>query len=203
MILYFDTETTGLASKDPKVPHHSRIVEIAWAWMTYEGKVLRTQQLICNPLVEVPAQAAAVHGLTTEMLQLMGCSYKMSMKLFFEAASRATILSAHNIDFDIKMVTAAAHQIGLGEHDTVQEILTLPRIDTCSRRLLKLPMGERNSDKIKLGDAHAMITQIPFTAHQALDDVLAGCRLLQHALALKTVRPEKLVQDQMCFALDA
>lgn len=195
MILYFDTETTGLdRGTNPGDFNFPHVVELAWAWCDFAGNIIRTQQMIIDPGVPVPEEAANVHGLSTELLQQIGCAPKLSTKIFFGAAANASIICAHNIHFDLRIMKGAAHRAGIADTELVESFYKLPQVDTNSRRLLKLP-GGRN-DKIKLSEAHEAISKIPYTAHQALDDVIAGTRLLRHAISIGTLKPEQLIRPQ-------
>ena len=62
-----DTETTGMAAKEG-----DRIIEIGC--VAIEGRMMRSTdehhlQIFVNPEREVPEEAVAIHGITTEYLQ--------------------------------------------------------------------------------------------------------------------------------------
>lgn len=61
-LICFDLETTG---NDPKT---ARIVEIGFVLITPDGTERRYQSFI-NPLMPIPPEATAVHGITDEMVK--------------------------------------------------------------------------------------------------------------------------------------
>ena len=62
--LGFDTETTGV------LPEHDRIVTVALVMRDDAGT--REKTWLVDPGVEIPPQAAAIHGITTEMARAHG-----------------------------------------------------------------------------------------------------------------------------------
>lgn len=62
----FDLETTG-----PN-PHEARIVTASVVLMDPDGKVRANAEWLVDPGVEIPAEAAAVHGVTTEHARAEG-----------------------------------------------------------------------------------------------------------------------------------
>ena len=56
VILFFDTETTGVNTK------RDRIVELAWVLCDNEGKIIREEtRLIIPEGFEIPVEASAIH----------------------------------------------------------------------------------------------------------------------------------------------
>lgn len=64
----FDTETTGLDTR------HARIVTCFLGIIGPEGEVQEAHSWLADPGVEIPEQASAVHGVTTEMAREQGRS---------------------------------------------------------------------------------------------------------------------------------
>ena len=64
----FDTETTGLDTR------HARIVTCFLGIIGPNGEVQESQSWLADPGVDIPEQAAAVHGVTTEMAREQGRS---------------------------------------------------------------------------------------------------------------------------------
>jgi DNA polymerase-3 subunit epsilon len=62
----FDTETTGLDTR------HARIVTCFVGVIGPDGAVQESHSWLADPGVEIPEQAAAVHGVTTEMARERG-----------------------------------------------------------------------------------------------------------------------------------
>lgn len=66
MIAVFDTETTGVNVEE------DRIVTAFFGMMDDEGNFTKGGSWLINPGVEIPAEASAVHGITTERAQAEG-----------------------------------------------------------------------------------------------------------------------------------
>ena len=64
----FDTETTGLDTR------HARIVTCFLGIIGPSGEVQESHSWLADPGVDIPEQAAAVHGVTTEMAREQGRS---------------------------------------------------------------------------------------------------------------------------------
>ena len=62
----FDTETTGLDTR------YARIVTCFLGIIGPDGEVQESHSWLADPGVEIPEQAAAVHGVTTEMAREQG-----------------------------------------------------------------------------------------------------------------------------------
>ncbi|MCF8548739.1 MAG: 3'-5' exonuclease [Pontimonas sp.] len=62
----FDTETTGLDTR------HARIVTCFLGVIGPEGEVTESHSWLADPGVDIPEQASAVHGVTTEMAREQG-----------------------------------------------------------------------------------------------------------------------------------
>ena len=67
LLLFFDTETTGT---DPRL---ARAVEIAWIVCTGDGQIVKEETHLVKPKgFTIPDQAAAIHGITTEIAEAEG-----------------------------------------------------------------------------------------------------------------------------------
>ena len=111
MYLFLDTETTGLPL-DWKAPvgqldNWPRIVEIGWILTDKDGQEIESETIILKPDgFKIPADASAIHGITNEIANEKGQDRVDVLKKFSDLLSKATVLVAHNIDFDKKVVHA-------------------------------------------------------------------------------------------------
>lgn len=109
MYLFLDTETTGLPL-DWKAPvgqldNWPRIVEIGWILTDKDGQEIESETIILKPDgFKIPADASAIHGITNEIANEKGQDRVDVLKKFSDILSKATVLVAHNIDFDKKVV---------------------------------------------------------------------------------------------------
>lgn len=114
MILFFDTETTGLP--DYRLPASSErqphLVQLAAILTEDDG----TERASLNVIVEpdgftIPAGAAAVHGITDEIAARCGIPLAAAVYPFICMRSRASVLVAHNIKFDAAIMDTAISRI--------------------------------------------------------------------------------------------
>jgi DNA polymerase-3 subunit epsilon len=101
----FDLETTGLS------PQLDRIVEIG-AVKYVDGKETAKYGVLVNPEMAMPPGAAAVNGITDEMLAGKP-TIREELPKFLEFV-RGTVLVAHNAAFDLGFIRSAMSRQGLG-----------------------------------------------------------------------------------------
>jgi len=103
--IVLDTETTGL---DPAAGH--RIVEIGAVELINHVPSGRTFHAYVNPERDVPAEASAVHGLSTEFLRQHPCFSAIVEAL--EAFILCDRLIIHNAQFDLGFLNAELTRLG-------------------------------------------------------------------------------------------
>ena len=111
MLLFFDTETTGLPRnwKAPvtDVNNWPRLVQLAFLLYDREGNRISEKCFIIKPDgYKIPADAVRIHGITTEKATCEGKELKSVLQEFSDVADRSNYLVAHNISFDEKIVGA-------------------------------------------------------------------------------------------------
>jgi len=100
-----DTETTGM---DPA--QGDRIVEIGCVELDNHVPTGRTYHVHVNPKRDVPAEAEAVHGLSTKFLSTKPVFAALYTEMLdFIGDSRLVI---HNAEFDIKFLNAELRRVG-------------------------------------------------------------------------------------------
>jgi len=103
MILFFDTETTGKADFRARADaeHQPRLVQLAAILTDFGGKEISMMSCIVRPIgFEIPAEAAAVHGITTEIAVQRGVPVAHALDLFSSLGKLAETFVCHNIEFD-------------------------------------------------------------------------------------------------------
>jgi len=94
-VVVFDTETTGLA------PSHDRIVEIAAIKYT-NGEPVQKFHSFINPGIPIPERVIEIHGITDDMVK--DCPNIGQVIPAFDDFIGDSILSAHNLEFDLKFI---------------------------------------------------------------------------------------------------
>ncbi len=105
--IVLDTETTGL---DPR--RGDRLIEIGCIEIVNRIPSGREYHCFINPERDVPAEAQAVHGLSTEFLKDKPL-FKSVAKQFLDFIAEDTLV-IHNASFDIGFLNAELVRLGLG-----------------------------------------------------------------------------------------
>jgi len=109
--IFFDTETTGVP-RNYKAPttdtdNWPRLVQLGWILMDDGGNKLAQHDYIIRPDgFEIPADAARVHGITTERALEEGHDLTEVIDEFMADFDKATFIVGHNISFDQNIVGA-------------------------------------------------------------------------------------------------
>lgn len=111
MILFFDTETTGLP-RDWKAPasdtgNWPRMIQLAWLLYDYEGNLQRSGNHIIKPEgFVIPQESTNIHGISTYKAMAEGEDLQSVLTLFANQLAVSHFVVAHNIDFDKKVIGA-------------------------------------------------------------------------------------------------
>ena len=115
MIIFFDTETTGiprwdLPADDPAQP---RIVDIGAVLCNDDGTEVERFESIVKPDGWTVAEGAAkVHGITTEIALEQGRPIVEVLDGFDALQNRASLIVAFNIRFDDKLLRGERRRLG-------------------------------------------------------------------------------------------
>ncbi len=111
MILFFDTETTGLP-KNWKAPvtdlnNWPRMVQLAYIFQDSDGNLISQADYIIKPDgYTIPIDSSSIHGISTERAMIEGKELRFVLEEFNSLLNKAEYLVAHNISFDEKIVGA-------------------------------------------------------------------------------------------------
>ncbi len=109
MILFFDTETTGLP-KNWKAPvtdlkNWPRMVQLAYVFHDSRGKVISQADYIIKPDgYKIPKGSSSIHGISTGRAMREGKELRFVLEEFNSLLHKAEYIVAHNIRFDEKIV---------------------------------------------------------------------------------------------------
>ncbi len=111
MYLFFDTETTGLPpdwnATVTNTTNWPRMVQLAWLLYEPTGKLVESDSHIIFPEgFTIPRDATALHGITTKMAVDQGENLTTILELLDTLVAEATLLVAHNMRFDEKIIGA-------------------------------------------------------------------------------------------------
>lgn len=184
LALFYDTETTGLPlfhepSEDPRQPH---LVQLAASLVDLDSRrVIASMDVIVRPMGwEIPAEVAAIHGITTEQAMAVGVPEPVALRMFvglYNARKRV----AHNEQFDARIIRIGLKRYDVGLDADVWKAGQSECTQLLSTPILKLPptekmraVGRNHFKSANLGEAYKHFTGSELVgAHNALVDVQA------------------------------
>jgi DNA polymerase-3 subunit epsilon len=176
--LFFDTETTGKAHFGLPVndPCQPRLVQLAALLTTDDGVDVASINLLVKPDgFAIPEEASAVHGITTDTALGCGVHQAAALGLFCGLATHADQLIAHNIQFDLLVLSHELNRYpAAGQLKPMDEFCTMNAMTP----ICKLPnrFGYASFKWPKLDEAFLHAFGRRFVgAHDAMNDVRA-CR---------------------------
>lgn len=173
-VAVFDLETTGVD------PREARIVTAFIGLIDADGELERGTDWLADPGVEIPEQAAAVHGITTEVARAEGRPARDVVAAIRSGldwiARHGLPLVVYNAPYDLTLFDAEAARHGVEPVRLGEQVIDPLVIDRAVDRYRR---GKRT-----LGDACAAYGVELLDAHTAGDDAVAAGRLAQ-AIAAK------------------
>ncbi len=128
-VLVFDTESTGLirttSYSDVNNPYLASLAVLLYD--TEANRIVSSLNTTIYPAGWVmPPEAEAVNGLSTQYLQDTGVPSQAVIPLFMPIASKADLVVGHNVEFDIKIMSAALwrHIVADQNENFAHEIIT-------------------------------------------------------------------------------
>jgi len=184
MKLFFDTETTGKAlfKAPPNHPMQPRIVQLAAVLFDDDGAECGSLNAIIKPEGwTIPADASAIHGITTERALKCGIPIMSALAVFSNFLHLADTLVAHNLDFDELVVSADLVRLpnpGAQKcFDRLAEIATFCTMKNTTQ-ICQLPGNYGDFKWPKLTEAHKHLFGTDVEgAHDAMADVRACARI--------------------------
>jgi DNA polymerase III subunit epsilon len=190
MILFFDTETTGLPVEHLPIGHEDQphVVQLAAILTEDDGTERASINLTVHPDGwTVPDGAARVHGITTELAARTGIRAAVAAVLFGDLMKKADLLVAHNIKFDRQLLATlfartkradAVSPFNIKQHCTMEQATPLVNLPPTDRMILagiNKPKSARLEECVK-----HFFGQTLDGAHDALVDVRACARIYFH-----------------------
>lgn len=197
MILFFDTETTGLPdfkgrSHDPAQPH---LVQLALVTFDDEGNEAVAECVIIKPDGwTITPELTAIHGISQERAMDEGIPEDIATQMFVVSQAKASLRVAHNESFDRRILRIAMTRAGV-ERDMIEAIEKRPSYDTCdsAKPIVNLPPTDRmmaagfngpKPPKLEECIKHFFDEDLP-GAHDALIDTRACAKIYFHLQTLK------------------
>lgn len=117
-IIFFDTETTGLAKSDSAsytdIDNWPRLVQIAWIVCDEKQKIISKGDYIVKPCgYVIPKSSSKVHGITHDNALVHGILIEDVLSKFLKAIKNVDAIVGHNIDFDINVIKCEMYRLSL------------------------------------------------------------------------------------------
>jgi len=146
------------------------LVQIAWMQCDNSGKILSSSNYMVKPRnFIIPEDAVKIHGISTEIAMNEGVALNIVLSEFSTAISQSSILIAHNMAFDEKVVGAEflREKIESG-------LFTIPKICTMERSTDYCKLGHYGYKWPSLSELYFKLFDKNFEdAHDAVVDVKA------------------------------
>lgn len=180
--LFFDTETTGFPVDNqpddhPAQPH---LCEVAATLYDNAGNLRQAIAMIVRPDgFIIPPNVAALHGISQDMATEHGHQRTTVLRAFDRLMKSATMIVAHNLAFDLRIMRIAYAREGWLFEPPVNQFCTM----TESADIVKVGRNQDGSWRWpKLAVAYQHFTGREMkNAHQALADC-AACKHIYEAL---------------------
>lgn len=183
-VLFLDTETTGIPDRtakwDSDFMDYPHVVQIAWLHgCKAENHIIRPDGW------EIPEDAQAVHGITTEYALEHGEPFAAVVDLLIQDCHEAGLICGHNIHFDTGIIKAnILRELGreyYDANDVESALYKGKRIDTM-RSTMKWVDARFASGRLKFPNLGELYDRCfpgeTFDAHDALEDCKAVARCL-------------------------
>lgn len=180
--LILDTETTGLfnfklPADDPSQP---RLASAAFILADETGAEIEAVKHYIKPDGwEMPAEAFAINGLSTEFLDANGVPVLTVLDEYEAHIKGGLIVIGFNAQFDCKMMRAEFRRAGRPDlFEEAPNICVMRNLHPYGQEGLPIVRGF-----IKLREACDYFGIEQAAAHDALDDARAACRILARLIA--------------------
>lgn len=183
-VLFLDTETTGIPDRaakwDSDYMDYPHVVQIAWLHgCKAENHIIRPDGW------EIPEDAQAVHGITTEYALEHGEPFAAVVDMLIADCHEAGLICGHNIHFDTGIIKAnILRELGreyYDANDVESALYKGKRIDTM-RSTMKWVDARFASGRLKFPNFGELYDRCfpgeTFGAHDALEDCKAVARCL-------------------------
>ena len=181
--IIFDVETTGLPKKRDAPLNESKwwpyVVQISWMVFDIErNKVEKVRDYIIKlpSNIFIPPSATKIHGINREISNKQGITIKKALKYFTDDLMRTNFLVAHNINFDVSMLSAEYHrnkQIDWIGRYRGTKICTMKLGNAiCNIKYIHPMTGKIYKKYPKLVELHShLFNSVPENLHNSLIDV--------------------------------
>lgn len=177
--LFFDVETTGLPPRSAKPQNFEkfdgcRVVSIAWVLRDTDTVFSQRYSVVDTGSYGEDGSVGAehIHGVTKEVMCAHGRPVEFVLRDLMDDVKKASLLVAHNMDFDQKVVASELYRMGCTE----EALHLLEKDSRCTMKsttnLVKIKTKYGSYKWPKLDELHVCLFGSSFAnAHHAMCDV--------------------------------
>lgn len=190
MILFFDTETTGLP-KDWRAPisdlnNWPRLVQLSYEIYTEDGRFYKKENLIIKPNgYIIPEASSKIHMISTEKALKDGQEIEIVLNKLANDISFCDIVVAHNIEFDYSVIASECYRADINDiFEGKKQICTMKE----STEYCKI-LGNYGYKWPSLAELHfTLFNQSFFDAHDASVDVNITAKCFWELIRVNIIR---------------
>lgn len=201
LLLFYDTETTGLVNNQLPPNHKAQphLVQLGALLTEADGTEISSLDLIIKPNgYTIPDGAAKVHGITTERALAVGVPLIVALGAFLNLRHAATTVIAHNEDFDNLVINAAVARVGKQpvkpwptRYCTMKVATPIINLPPTPRMLAA---GFNKPKSASLTECFQAFFNEPLpNAHNAMVDVRGCARVYRHLLQMMRQEQDAIV----------
>lgn len=196
MILFFDTETTGLPEnwKAPvtDLENWPRMVQLAYLLFDFNGKKIESEDFIIKPNgFMIPIEVSDIHGISTEKAINEGVELQNVLEKFEKIINKSSYLVSHNMSFDEKIV--GAEFLRIGKQNPISEKRKICTMES-STNLCELP-GPYGFKWPKLSELYYKLFKKQYDeAHNAFIDVKATAKCFWELQRLDIIKVPEIIK---------
>ena len=182
-VVTFDVETTGLNPKHVSTRDTYRfpyVVQLSWIVFDTGTNTLEAvyDYIIRLPQdMEIPDESTSIHGINTETMREKGVDIRNILEKFKKDVLSATVIVAHNIAFDKKILEVEFFRNGFKKswnEMRKKEFCTMKEGENmCNLKMKSFYTGKMISKYPRLSELHQkLFRKTPKNIHNSLIDIL-------------------------------
>jgi len=167
-------------------------VQLAWEVFDTRGRKTSARSFVIRPDgFNIPKDAVEIHGISTAIAKRTGVPIAKALDGFFEALSKASVVVAHNFEFDAKVLGAEFHRRGIRDPFRLKTNVCTMMVAT---EYCALP-GQYGFKWPKLAELHfKLFRKRVKEAHDAATDVATCSKCFFELKRLGVVRAKRRVR---------
>lgn len=177
MILFIDTETTGL--------NEPSMVQYGYILCDDSLNCVESGRKYVKPQKKIEESAIKVHGITNEKIKEIGCTTKVALKHLSKLFMMADLIVGHNVEFDMNVIQNDAHRVK--DKEFMYQLQTKKFFCTMqeSTNLLRIEKENGSFKYPKLTELYRYLFGHDFAdAHDALSDITTTWKCYKELLRI-------------------